>query len=714
MIQYHGGDGQAPPARSGGPDATQVRTCLDRILHSAEFERAGRVRLLLEYLVEQALAGHSDSLKESLIGIEVFGREPGYDAKTEPVVRVTAGRLRSKLESYYQREGRNEPVRIAIPKGSYVPGFSVIRDAVQEEVANAPAVPASRRPTARLLIGAAITLLVAGSVGFRLATLANPPLFENLRPFVTGKGSPNHPSFSPSGDTLAFDWSGPGDRHTNIYLQRLESSTPVRLTVDEADATWPVWSPDGREIAYLRQLAPTRMAIMSRPVTGAGERRWAEVQKGDTDRSRLDWSPDGKWFATAQRVNGMQSIVVFGVAGEEKRVLTQTPAGWRGDSEPVFSPDSRHIAFRRTQVASGVEDIFLVPVNGGEPRRLTFDNRQVSALVFTPDGGLVFSSKRAGSIRGLWWLAPGGGQLRRLTSTAVDAGSPTVSRDGKHVAFVKVLFDTDVWRVNPDGSGEARRLIASDLPDGGAQFSPDGQRLVFQSARDGTQQIWTCDANGANPLRLTSAMGTPVGLAQWSPDGQWIAFEAYPKNRGEVHVISSRGGPERTVVSGPYDNTLPRWSADGMAIYFATNRTGHIQLWRVSLGGGNETPILEDGYAATESHDGNALYYTRYSAPGIWKVDLRGRLPSGAAREILPAARQDWGSAALGRNGIYYLDLSGDGAQISFFDFGLGTARTVSRPTQPLWRGAELALSPDEKTLLYSVIENDGLNIFAR
>jgi dipeptidyl aminopeptidase/acylaminoacyl peptidase len=279
---------------------------------------------------------------------------------------------------------------------------------------------------------------------------------------------------------------------------------------------------------------------------------------------------------------------------------------------------------------------------------------------------------------------------------------------------VKVLFDTDVWQVNADGSGDAKSLVASDLADGGAQFSPDGKHLVFQSSRDGTQQIWTCDASGANPVRLTSAAGSPVGLAQWSPDGQWIAFEAYPKGHGEVHVISSRGGPERTVVSGPHDNTLPRWSADGRSIYFATNRTGHIQLWRASAAGGVEMQVIEDGYAATESRDGTALYFTRYSTPGIWKADLRGGLIAGEARQVLPVARQDWGSAALGRNGIYYLDSGGNDPRIAYFDFGLGTSRTVYRPGQPLWRGAELSLSADEKSLLYTVIAKDGMNIFAR
>jgi Tol biopolymer transport system component len=458
------------------------------------------------------------------------------------------------------------------------------------------------------------------------------------------------------------------------------------------------------------------MAVVSMPLSGAGEHVWTEVEKGDMDRPRLDWSPDGNWFATARRAGGIQSILLYSRSTGERRILTHTPAGWRGDSEPVFTPDSRQVAFRRTQPASGLEDIYIVPVSGGEPRRLTFDNRPISALVFTPDGGLVFSSKRAGTIRGLWWLPPGGGRLRRLTSTAVDAGSPAVSRDGRHVAFVRVLFDTDIWRFSPNSGASPASLIASDLPDSSPQFSPDGRRIAYLSSRDGTPEIWTCDALGANPVRLTNAGGAAVGLPQWSPDGQYVAFEAYPKGRGEIHVAPAgvHGGPDRTVVSGVYDNTVPRWSSDGRAIYFASNRSGRIQLWRVDVGDRSESLVIDDGYAATESRDGRALYFTRRSGPGIWKVALANGRPEGEPVRILPDARQDWGSAALGGKGLYYLQLGGD-FPIRYLDFATGEPRTLFTPkAQPLWRGAELAISPDERTILYTVIESDGLNIFVR
>jgi TolB-like protein/Flp pilus assembly protein TadD len=100
-----------------------VREHLERVLLSNCFARSERVSKLLRYLVERRLEGRESDLKESIIGVEVFGRKPGYDPKVDSTVRTEAARLRTRLSKYYSTEGSQDPVVIELPKGGYVPVF---------------------------------------------------------------------------------------------------------------------------------------------------------------------------------------------------------------------------------------------------------------------------------------------------------------------------------------------------------------------------------------------------------------------------------------------------------------------------------------------------------------------------------------------------------------------------------------------------------------
>lgn len=102
-----------------------VRACVRDILASQVFSRSGRLRAFLEYVVECELAGKAGQLKGYTIGIDVFGRPAGFDAGTDPIVRVQAGKLRKLLDQYYEKEGENASLRIRIPIGSYVPEYEV-------------------------------------------------------------------------------------------------------------------------------------------------------------------------------------------------------------------------------------------------------------------------------------------------------------------------------------------------------------------------------------------------------------------------------------------------------------------------------------------------------------------------------------------------------------------------------------------------------------
>lgn len=101
----------------------EIREHVARITVSSGFGNSDRLRELLRYAVDRALEGQSSSLKESVLGVAVFGRKPGYDSDASSIVRVEFARLRKKLAHYYDAEGADENWRIVFPRGSYAPEF---------------------------------------------------------------------------------------------------------------------------------------------------------------------------------------------------------------------------------------------------------------------------------------------------------------------------------------------------------------------------------------------------------------------------------------------------------------------------------------------------------------------------------------------------------------------------------------------------------------
>jgi hypothetical protein len=109
-----------------------VKEQLEVILESKDFSASDRFRQFLRFVVEETLAGHENELKAYTIATQVFGRDKNFDPLLDPVVRVEASKLRNKLEQFYlRRKGRNkDKVLIGIPKGTYVPTFSIIEEPV--------------------------------------------------------------------------------------------------------------------------------------------------------------------------------------------------------------------------------------------------------------------------------------------------------------------------------------------------------------------------------------------------------------------------------------------------------------------------------------------------------------------------------------------------------------------------------------------------------
>lgn len=106
-----------------GIPAPEIRSQLELVLRSRAFIQSHRIRRFLQFVVQESLMGQPHRLKEYLIGLEVFDRRDAFDPRVDSIVRVEARRLRYKLEEYYRSEGREDPIRIMLRKGSYVPMF---------------------------------------------------------------------------------------------------------------------------------------------------------------------------------------------------------------------------------------------------------------------------------------------------------------------------------------------------------------------------------------------------------------------------------------------------------------------------------------------------------------------------------------------------------------------------------------------------------------
>jgi hypothetical protein len=146
-----------------------VRQELNRVLASHEFHSSKRSQDFIRYVVEHALTGRADLLKERTIGIDVFGRSTSYEPSDDATVRVKAGEVRKRLGLYYAGQGATDPVRIELPAGTYIPEFRWV-EVPGVAPPQEPAAPATLRDHRFKWIAAAVVvLLVLAATGWWLA-----------------------------------------------------------------------------------------------------------------------------------------------------------------------------------------------------------------------------------------------------------------------------------------------------------------------------------------------------------------------------------------------------------------------------------------------------------------------------------------------------------------------------------------------------------------
>lgn len=194
------------------PGAEAVRDELDRLLASPFFSHSRRFPNFLRFVVEHALAGDIDNIKERTLGIEIFGRHADYDTATDPIVRVTAAEIRKRVAQYYQDPGHSHELRISLPSGSYVPQFHwpsaevphpVLKGDAAGDGEDQPAGTKVRRSSMKRLlwIGTCAIAVIAAIVALLFWQRARPSAFDSFWQPVL---SPQQPALLCIADQLEY------------------------------------------------------------------------------------------------------------------------------------------------------------------------------------------------------------------------------------------------------------------------------------------------------------------------------------------------------------------------------------------------------------------------------------------------------------------------------------------------------------------------------
>jgi serine/threonine protein kinase len=358
-------------------------------------------------------------------------------------------------------------------------------------------------------------------------------------------------------------------------------------------------------------------------------------------------------------VGGSGVAVVHAVLHDNPQPLTQlrpeVPAELDRFLARLLAKDPGQRPVDAAEVLADLQSLLGLSTTGSvspaAPRRLR------SWLAWAALGAVALA---AGGALGLWaWRRGGGvstlapGEIVRLTDLAGRETSPSLSPDGSFFVYSKVVDgNADLFLQRVAGSKPINLTTDSPADDSQPAFSPDGQQIAFRSEREGGG-IFLMGATGESVRRLTdfgfnptwSPDGREIAVATegafdprmrfslskivridiatgaqrplavqdgvqpaWSPNGLRIAYWgiAQPGNRRAIWTVPADGGAPVTVVDDAFYNWSPAWSPDGRFLYFASNRRGSMNLWRVAIEE-RSGRVLGPPQPVTTSSEGSAL-----------------------------------------------------------------------------------------------------------
>jgi eukaryotic-like serine/threonine-protein kinase len=625
-------------------DAGRVRAQVERILASAAFADAERARGFLRFVVERKLEGRSGEIKESVIAVEVLGRPSSFDSKSDPIVRVEAGRLRDRLGSYYETEGGADPVLISVPKGRYVPEFTERR---MREASKSAGV-------------------------LRLSIL--PPENTSFDSFLV----------SPDGRKLAF--TAPLNGRLMLWVRALDSLEAKPLSGTDG-ASWPFWSPDSSTIAFF---VPNKLKVVE--ISGGPARDIADLVVGRGGA----WSPEGVILFCPRPLGILYQV---SAAGGVPTPVTSLDAARAETTHafPQFLPDGRQFLYLAASSRPGESSIRAGSLDTASSKVLLSADTSAAyapvlpghpaSLLFVHDGALMaqaFDWRRL-ELSGERTVIVSEVRYQRWNPArfSISANGVMVYQGGCAADHQLAWFDRQ--GTNLSSVGPRNNYLSFSL-------SPD-ERYVALHRHDDPDTflptIWVMDLQRQSAVfRFTDTdVAEPEFTPVWAPDSSEILFSRGDDRRMGLFRQALSGGTAKCMLDTEGPKFPTDWSSDGQFISYSSQVPDYRNLhtWIVALSGleeGRPRPFLQHSYEETTAQFSPAqpgevprwIAYTSYET-GRYEVYVRD-FPNG--RHKWQVSHQGGVQPHWRRDGreLFYLTVDGTMMSVTLnpgttFEFGL-------------------------------------------
>jgi Tol biopolymer transport system component/predicted Ser/Thr protein kinase len=463
------------------------------------------------------------------------------------------------------------------------------------------------------------------------------PLVEASQEEGFGLWHPS-PAWSPDGKHIAYV------QGNNIHLFPVDGGESRKI----AEAYQPhslCWSPDEKHIAYVSGNASF---IFGEPYIGniapcsiwvVSTKKEAPVQVTDNRYLNVSpvWTPDSRHLLFVSNQGGSRDIywLPLNPSGAPSAPPVRLTTGLNAHTISL-SADGKKMAFSVFTYTANIWSI-RIPEKGAisisDALPVTTGNQAIEGIDVTPDGEwLVFDCNRSGN-QDIYKMPVTGGEIEQLTTHPSDDFLPTWSPDGKEIAFYSFRKgNRDVHLMTAEGRS-IQQLTEDPAQERYPDWSPDGNHLVFYSDKTGRQELYIIsrdkkELDWGTPQQLTFDGGSHC---RWSPDGHLIAYIS----ERSLRVIPPGGGNPRVLVESK-DPTLtpvpvfPAWSPDGQTIYYkAVDAEGRSSFWSIPASGGTPKLLVrfDDPFRKSIrpefTTDGERLFFTLTdNQSDLWVMDL--------------------------------------------------------------------------------------------